>query len=137
MKKGIIILIAVFVVGCSKDGLTTESFNLESNIPVSLSSKECLEIYDFGSKVCLDSIVNDSRCPSGGVCVWEGDAIVSFSIQKDDEKKYFQLHTQNNFQRDTIINGLKIALENLTPYPVVGSEINQKEYSAEIKISKE
>lgn len=137
MKKSIIILIAVFIVGCSKSSETNELYNLTSNTPVSLNYKECLEILDVGFRICLDSIINDSRCPSGGVCFWEGDAIVSFSIQKNDEIKYFRLHTQKDSQTDTIINGLKISLENLSPYPTVDSEINHEDYSAEIKISEE
>lgn len=137
MKKSIIILIAAFVVGCSENNDANHPYNLSSNTSVSLKYKECLDILDVGFKICLDSIINDSRCPSGGVCVWEGDALVSFSIQKNDEIKYFRLHTQRNFQRDTIINGLKISLENVSPYPTIDSEINQKDYSAEIKVSEE
>lgn len=137
MKKCLIILVSVFVVGCSQNSTDYDQYNLSSNSIASLKYKECLDISSFGSKICLDSIVNDSRCPSGGVCVWEGDAEVSFSIQKRDEIKYFSLHTHRDFPSDTIINGLKISLVSLTPYPTVGSEIDQKDYIAEIKVTEE
>jgi len=135
MKKGIIILLAVFVLGCNKNSDVNEEYNLSANSIVTLKYKECVDISDFGFKICLDSILNDSRCPSGVVCVWEGDAELGFSIKNADEIKLFRLHTQGNFQRDTTINGLKISLESLTPYPAFGSEIDQKDYSAEIKVS--
>ncbi len=137
MKKGIIILLAVFVLGCNQNSDINDEYNLSANNIVSLKHKECVDISDVGFKICLDSILNDSRCPSGVVCVWEGDAEVGFSIENTDEIKLFRLHTQANFQRDTTINGLKISLESLTPYPADGSEIDQKDYSVEIKVSAE
>jgi hypothetical protein len=137
MKKGIIILLAVFVLGCNKKSDVNEEYNLSANSIVTLKYKECVDISDFGFKICLDSILNDSRCPSGVVCVWEGDAEVGFIIEKANEIKHFRLHTQGNFQRDTTINGLKISLQSLIPYPADGSEIDQKDYSAEIIVSDE
>jgi len=134
MKKGIIVLLTVFLLGCNKNSDVNDQYNLSANTIVTLKYKECIDISDFGFKICLDSILNDSRCPSGVVCVWEGDAQVGFSIKKADEIKLFRLHTQRNFQRDTTINGFKISLESLTPYPADGSAIDQKDYSAEIKV---
>lgn len=111
--------------------------NNQLNLKVSLNLKECVDISEVGAKICLDSIVGDSRCPDGVVCVWEGDGIARFSIQKTGDVKYFELHTQTNFRRDTIIDGLKISLENLTPHPEVGSEIDQKNYTVLINVSEE
>ncbi len=134
MKKGVIILLTVFLLGCNKNSDVTDQYNLSANPIITLKYKECIDISDFGFKICLDSILNDSRCPSGVDCVWEGDAQVRFSIKKADEIKLFRLHTQRNFQRDTTINGLKISLVSLTPYPGDGSAIDQKDYSAGIKV---
>ena len=87
--------------------------------------------------ICLDSVVNDSRCPEGVQCIWEGNAEARFKFVNPDESQiFFNLNTNRNFTRDTTIGGYKFTLNTIYPYPSIKSIILHKNYRAEIKIEK-
>ncbi|MEN8203655.1 MAG: hypothetical protein ABFS28_13750 [Bacteroidota bacterium] len=87
--------------------------------------------------VC-DSLVADSRCPIGVVCVWEGNAEVSFILgEGDHEHSAFHLNTHNSFRTDTIIQGYRYQLIDVLPYPEYGIERKQDEYSILMIVSKD
>jgi hypothetical protein len=61
-------------------------------------------------RVAFVGIVNDSRCPKGANCVWEGDATVRFLING----KRTELHTGVE-PREIPVGGLRLRLTNLEP----------------------
>ncbi|OBX25317.1 hypothetical protein LX77_01196 [Gelidibacter algens] len=95
---------------CSKTDHGTQS-------AVNLKVSACFNKFENKVSICLDSVFNDSRCPTGLVCIWEGDAVAAFSISSHDNIKKFNLHTNNSFQNDTVIDGITIKLLTITPYP--------------------
>jgi hypothetical protein len=137
MKKLLVILLTILIYSCSKDDNNQISqYDLTADKNIILDNGKCLEIIDIEYEICLKSI-NDSRCPSGVECVWEGDAVVEFNFKSNTENKFFTLHTNDNFQQDTIINNLKIKLLNVFPYPDFNNPTNQSDYSAELSISEQ
>ncbi len=92
---------------------------------------------DYGLSIRLDSVLNDSRCPSKAVCVWAGNVEVRFVYLKDNNSVKFILNTLPSFRTDTLINGYRIKLINLFPYPEIAGIINQEDYKAEVRITKE
>lgn len=87
--------------------------------------------------ISLDSVLNDSRCPKGCYCFWAGNAEVRFNFSKDYYKIEFVLNTYSGWRTDTLINGYRIKLLDLKPYPEVGQIVNQSDYHAEIRIIQE
>jgi hypothetical protein len=70
--------------------------------------------------LCLDSILEDSRCPIGALCIWEGNARIKFHFEKFNETPvYFILNTHPNSTNEIIIDRFKISLLNLLPYPSI------------------
>ena len=63
--------------------------------------------------------VNDSRCPIGARCFWEGTATVKFHLITPNGHYYFTLNTHRhpNFINDTTIEGIKYELVDVLPYP--------------------
>jgi hypothetical protein len=43
--------------------------------------------------VCLDSLVEDSRCPVGVVCIWQGTVIAKFSVSVNNHQQPVTLST--------------------------------------------
>ena len=84
----------------------------------------------------MDSVLNDSRCPSTVICVWEGNAEVRFLLTIDSIQTDFVLNTHggNHFNSDTVLGGYSIKLLNLSPYPEDPGEILQVEYYAEVMV---
>jgi len=64
--------------------------------------------------------INDSRCPIGMRCIWEGNASVQFHLTTKNGAYSFTLDTHQGqaFKRDTVIEGLRYQLVDVFPYPV-------------------
>jgi hypothetical protein len=116
----------------------SENFNnLTFNDTIELSYKDCLYDLENHVYICLDSVLNDSRCPTGVYCFWEGNAEVRLKFEKLNEKPIlFNLNTHRGFTADTIIDGYKFTLIGLNPYPSVEHRIAQEDYIAEIIVEK-
>jgi hypothetical protein len=84
--------------------------------------------------LCLDSILEDSRCPIGAMCFWEGNARIKFHFEKPNlTPVYFILNTHPNSVNEIIIDRFKISLLNLLPYPSI-KNIDSLERRAEILV---
>ena len=116
-----------------------ETFNnLTFNDTIDLSFRDCLTDPENQMYICLDSVLNDSRCPTGVYCIWEGNAEVRLKFEKQNDKPVlFNLNTNMRFPTDTIVGGYKFTLIGLSPHPSIENKILQKDYKAEIVVKKE
>lgn len=138
MMKGMIIfagfLAAIIYSGCETD------LNLKSTLPlndtIELANFETKVNYEHNLILRMDSVLNDSRCPSNVQCVWEGNAAVRFLFTVDSIQTDFVLNTHggNQFNADTVIGGYNIKLLDLSPYPEEPGEILQVEYYTELLV---
>jgi len=111
--------------------------NLILNDTVELSYRDYLYDPENHFYICLDSVLNDSRCPTGATCYWAGNAEVRFKFERLNYiPVLFTLNTHINFPYDAKVNGYRITLLDLNPYPAGGPQIEQKDYKAEIIIIK-
>jgi hypothetical protein len=112
--------------------------NLILNDTVPLAFHDCLADRDNKFYICLDSIVNESRCPIGLECFWAGMATVKFKFQSyQNTPQYFYLSTAIDIENKTILPGYSIKLVGLEPFPSKDFKINQNEYKAKLLITKE
>jgi hypothetical protein len=89
----------------------------------------------YGFSIRLDSIY-DSRCPKPLKCFLAGNVRLKFVfISNKGDKTNFVLNSLDSNQY-VLINGYKISLRNLMPYPTTTYLIQQKDYEAEIIIQK-
>ena len=89
---------------------------------------------DPGLMLRFDSVA-DSRCPTDVVCVWEGNAAVSFTFKSGNNESLFVLNTHTGFRTDTLINGYRIKLVDLKPLPRHDPPNNPDDYRAEVLIT--
>lgn len=127
MKKVIFLLLICIGIGCA---------NSDDSAPGAINLKKggCFDKFESGPRICLDSVFKDSRCPTGLVCVWEGDALAAFTLTKNDEVRDFTLHANAKFQNDTIIKGISIKLLNIAPYPTADEPIDPADYRVEMRV---
>ena len=79
------------------------------------------------------SISNDSRCPTGANCIWEGNVEVNLDlIYGGNYQTKFTLNINPIFQIDTIIDGIYFKLLSVKPYPEEEIAINPKDYKVKI-----
>lgn len=142
----IVVIIAVIAlsVGCNRKSAKV----LADDKKPDFSITEELEI-GFGQQVCatqdknicvrLDSVIDDSRCPRGLNCIWEGNAKMRFTLTTMDSLFSFDLdsHPEDHIHRnDTLIGGYRIAFKKLTPYPTTEYQFKDSAYVAFIGLSK-
>lgn len=133
--KSVFALLFVIVVSVSGCNNELNQVTIDKNFV--LDYKEVKYFPDHNSSIKLDSVLNDSRCPNGAQCVWAGNAEVRFIYSDGTQNSAFILNTLPNFRTDTLVNGYRIKLVRLNPYPQLGTAIKQSEYNAEVKITKE
>ena len=139
MKRRILtfagLLAVIIYTGCETD------LKLKSTLPLNdtteLANFETKYNYENNLFLRMDSVLNDSRCPTNVQCVWEGNAEVRFLFRVDSIQTDFVLNTHggSGFKSDTIISGYRIKLLDLSPYPEDPGEIQQVEYYSDVMVS--
>jgi hypothetical protein len=120
--------------GCNKD--------IDPDSPFFLSWHNCSQRnYGNGTvKICFDELMQDSRCPIGAMCIWQGVAELRFSFTVNDSRQDITLATLNipgMYRSDTTLMGYKVELLSVTPYPQINVSRNISDYRAELKITRQ
>ena len=82
-------------------------------------------------KIKFKSLVGDSRCPQGVVCVWAGNAEVILEVSKNE----IALNTTLD-PKEQVVGDYNIQLRDVIPYPKAGEELKPEDYSVKIVVSK-
>ncbi|GAB1450592.1 hypothetical protein MASR2M47_06480 [Draconibacterium sp.] len=121
------LLTSISLVSCNKETVS-ESFSLglENDFKIhgeynSVDNSLNFEIVE----------INDSRCPSDVVCVWQGKADVKIEI-KNPVRGSIMLNTFDN-RIDTVGN-YSFELKDVTPYPISTKVIKLEAYNVTLKI---
>lgn len=83
--------------------------------------------------VTFEGVSEDSRCPGGVQCVWEGNGAIRLTLTGGDETELVILNSALN-PRQVSFGPYLIAFRDLTPYPVSGEPFDPVEYAAHITI---
>lgn len=78
--------------------------------------------------------INDSRCPTGVYCVWQGEVRVTLAIDKPVIDT-LELSSYDNKMDST--GGYSFELLTVSPYPDVDSVIQMEDYTVVLKIKRE
>ena len=97
---------------------------LNDTIELRYNKLYCNPEYDI--LLSVDSI-QDSRCPIGADCIWEGNGRVYINLRHGGSRSSFWLNTHPNFLQDTLIDGLNYELTDLLPYPDLNLDIQLKD----------
>jgi hypothetical protein len=110
-------------------------------VPFTLAPGETAEVEDSDIYVKFLNVTEDSRCPSDVVCVWAGQVSVSINLlTSDSDLGTFTLTlgaASNTSMAERVVEGFRIKLTDVQPYPVSTHQIALSEYRASLAISKE
>lgn len=102
-----------------------------------LKAGESAEVAAVRLTVTFERVTEDSRCPLKVQCVSEGDATAEVSLAKPPAAKATRtLHTSGRFPQETTYEGLKVRLEDLTPYPKDGVATEPRAYRVSLVVEK-
>ncbi|MCI5131944.1 MAG: hypothetical protein D3904_10550 [Candidatus Electrothrix sp. EH2] len=81
-------------------------------------------------------VLEDSRCPTGTQCPWEGNAEILLALSGGDLETV-HLNTGMQFPRTDFYNGYSITLDELKPHPAQGTSIEPSDYTAVLSVDLE
>ncbi|HSN10092.1 MAG TPA: hypothetical protein VLS85_13725 [Hanamia sp.] len=126
-----LIILAVLFSACTKNKLPAHDFQ---SVALHECSAKLVEPY-----ICFDSLLTDSRCPKGAVCVWEGNALIKVTFHESQASHTFVMslkgYPSGGFPSDTAINGYLVTFTNLEPYPDINTP-GQSEKKASFTITR-
>ncbi len=79
-------------------------------------------------------VSEDSRCPTGVTCVWEGDAVVEVQASRAGATSTFDLHTSGRFSREATAGAYRIVLVRLDPVPAEGTPLRPSDYTGTFRV---
>jgi heat shock protein HslJ len=104
---------------------------------VELKPRETAAINGQPIKVKFSEVVNDSRCPEGAACIWQGEITITVEITYDGN-----LYTKTLVQPGLSQSPAEDYFQeynlsfNIQPYPKVGSEIKSADYRLQLTVSR-
>jgi hypothetical protein len=114
------------------------------------SKKECDEAltttkFKVGIAYCLNEnqtitidSIEDSRCPLGASCIWEGDTQLFMNMFQEDIDLPFIITVPNNNNEYAVKNkhGYDYTIKSISPYPNANVDEKQSDYTVEMIIVK-
>jgi hypothetical protein len=83
------------------------------------------------------AVLEDSRCPEGVQCVWEGNARIKLIVSRAGEKtSAIELNSSNRFPVEAKYLDYTITLIDMKPYPKAAEQISMQNYTAIVEIRK-
>jgi hypothetical protein len=88
--------------------------------------------------ITFTDVLEESRCPQGVDCMWEGNAKIRITLQTPplERMTMAELNTNAKFPTSVDYDGREITLVNLLPYPVYGIQTEPQQYVATLRIVK-
>ena len=129
MKNSILLFIlTLFIFVSCNDETSSDSFKIgfENEFQYGI-----LNLSDNNSLKLSITEINDSRCPSDVVCVWQGEVVIKIEIELP-QKGTISLSTYDNLI-DTFAN-YSFELIDVSPYPISTETIELKDYRVTLKI---
>ena len=119
--------IAVLFFSCDKNEEKNTTLKIGEVTEMKLG--ETVENSQKGLSLRMDKL-NDSRCPTGAICCWQGVATVKFHLKTKEGEHDFTLEKfgleGGRSSEGVVIEGLKYYIVDVLPYPVVGKEQSVK-----------
>ena len=114
-----------------------ECTNFPDSLLVTIKNGETKTIYECNNtevKLSFNKVEDDSRCPNGVACVWQGTAHININFNNSPDNMTLELKKDQMVEYQG--SNYAILFEALNPYPAYDSTINPDWYFAKLKFSK-
>jgi hypothetical protein len=125
----------VFCLGCV---VSANAANAQTEQRIVLGLDQSHPLFETGLALTFEAVVEDSRCPAGATCVWEGDAIVRIRIDGAGVKpSIYTLHLHGRGAREIVHGDVRIHLLSLAPLPTSDGPPRAGDYRATLVARRE
>lgn len=105
---------------------------------LTLAPGESGRVPDSEAAITFEAVVEDSRCPTGVTCVWEGDAAVRIRVEEPGAAPAtYTLHTSDRFGREAKHGSIRIRLAAVTPHPTADGPVKAEDYRVTLAVSRQ
>jgi hypothetical protein len=85
----------------------------------------------------FQKVLEESRCPAGVTCIWEGNARIVLKAERPPAAaSMLELNTSGRYPAEAAYEGYTVRLRGVRPAPEHGRELDAAEYSAEIEVTR-
>lgn len=103
--------------------------NIGINSSVSLKIGQSVSVPNHGIVIGFIDVLDDSRCPSGVECVWEGTYSLVISVLSNSQNLGNFILNSSNLHKASF-QSYYAKCQSLEPYPVSTNQISKSSYSA-------
>lgn len=129
-----VVLGAVIAAGCG------DSPSAPGDVPygarADIKAGQSVRVGDDGLKATFTAVTSDSRCPLDALCIDAGNAVLAFRFDVDGKALERNLQTRDN-QVPVPVDGFRVRLLGLQPYPRSDRPIAPADYIAQIQVDKQ
>ena len=132
----------LFGMGCNNSTTTPateenfQSIYTKITATIEIAYRNEVTIESEGVVIGFDSLLEDSRCPEGATCVWEGNGRVRISFRQNKNKpRYAELNTGLK-PKVAFFGQYAVQLVELSPYPVLNQPLEPEDYRITVKLLK-
>lgn len=127
-----LVLASIFGMSLRPDGRAEVRVGEEFKLGVGKSAA----LKGEGLEIEFVSVGEDSRCPQGVDCIWEGNAKVRLRLKRA-RGAAVEIELNTNLEpRGSATHGYEVRLTNLSPYPKANEPVDKKSYVASLEIRK-
>jgi hypothetical protein len=106
--------------------------------PFTLKLGQAADLANGDARLTFESVKQDSRCPSRGLCATSGSVTVVIAFQSQGSTDRYTFEADANAVLQHVIPGYVVRLNGLTPYPVsdfASKEITPVDYEATLVVA--
>ncbi|MEK6300482.1 MAG: hypothetical protein AABO41_07140 [Acidobacteriota bacterium] len=135
MNLAIPFLLLTILAGSAQDARTKEKPALDKEFKIKIGQQVTIK----NLTIKFSALQNESRCPTGVQCIWEGNAAIVIEVSKKNQKSVqATLNTNTAIQPNQLsYKGFKVGLFALSPHPRINQTNDEKDYEATLIVTKE
>jgi len=106
--------------------------------PFTLKVNQIAEMASANVEIKLTNISEDSRCPIGVECIWQGQVSLYLNLVKNNADIGNFILTSRSGDKELmskVIDGYDISVVKVEPYPIKGQKLSLSDYTATLDIT--
>jgi hypothetical protein len=138
MKNALLILVIplILLAGCSSGASEANGSQQPLNQEFTLQIGQSVAITGEDLSIKFDAITEDSRCPSGVVCVWAGRVTIQLIVTTEATPRVLLVSETGSTGDYTRIKYDQYQFDfRIEPYPEAGQSIDPSDYRLFFKVS--
>lgn len=119
-----------------EDTDTMDYNTVQFDAPFKMTQKKGVAFENDDLKIIFNTISEDSRCPEGTTCVWEGQVKVNLTVKTKNASEQVEMLRKGGQKENAIqqVGNHTIYLMAVNPYPKDGQTIAQEDYKITIVV---